>query len=374
MNILMLTSVYPQPDDGCYKTTPTVKHFCEEWVKQGHRVIVVHNSSKFPFFLYYIPTFLKRIIENKTQIQFPPASSRLDIEREEFGVKIYRFNMLKIKPHASFSKNSLYRQANKIVSMLDKESMVPDYIIGHWANPQMALISILKQKYYSSATSAIVFHNDCYSSDVLRYSLLDYLRDIDAVGCRNSSFSKMVKHNLNLNYSPFICYSGIPNEKVIETRIDDLLNIKNQNSLLYVGRLVKYKKLDSVIKALNNCRSMSSFRLEVVGEGAEAKIYKDLVDNYSLSDKVCFISKLSRDEVFNHMAVSECFVLISENEVFGMVYFEAMLMGCITIASRGSIMEDVIIDGQNGFLCNAGDEMELTKILLKIRKKINNKK
>lgn len=43
-----------------------------------------------------------------------------------------------------------------------------------------------------------------------------------------------------------------------------------------------------------------------------------------------------------------------------------MSMGCITIASRNEGMEGIIEDGINGFLCKAGDEIELGKIIDKI--------
>ena len=41
-------------------------------------------------------------------------------------------------------------------------------------------------------------------------------------------------------------------------------------------------------------------------------------------------------------------------------------MGCITIASRNEGMEGIIEDGENGFLCKAGDEHELAEIIKKI--------
>lgn len=58
--------------------------------------------------------------------------------------------------------------------------------------------------------------------------------------------------------------------------------------------------------------------------------------------------------------------MISEEETFGLVYLEAMSMGCITIASRNEGMEGIIVDGKNGFLCKAGDEHELASIINKI--------
>ena len=47
MDILVLTSTYPQEDDENKGVTPTVKYFCEKWGQLGHNVIVIHNNSCF---------------------------------------------------------------------------------------------------------------------------------------------------------------------------------------------------------------------------------------------------------------------------------------------------------------------------------------
>ena len=49
MNILIITQLYPQPDDvGDNKPTKTVEYFAKEWIKEGHRVVLVQSPSKFP--------------------------------------------------------------------------------------------------------------------------------------------------------------------------------------------------------------------------------------------------------------------------------------------------------------------------------------
>ena len=63
--------------------------------------------------------------------------------------------------------------------------------------------------------------------------------------------------------------------------------------------------------------------------------------------------------------------MVSDKEVFGLVYIEAMSQGCIVIASSEGGMEGIIQDGKNGYLSMSGDVEELTKkiksIMLKTR-------
>ena len=63
---------------------------------------------------------------------------------------------------------------------------------------------------------------------------------------------------------------------------------------------------------------------------------------------------------------SDIFIMISKNETFGLVYLEAMATGCIPIASRDEGFDGIIRDGENGFLCEAGNVEELAKIIDKI--------
>lgn len=62
----------------------------------------------------------------------------------------------------------------------------------------------------------------------------------------------------------------------------------------------------------------------------------------------------------------DIFVMISKQETFGLVYLEAMAAGCITIASRGEGFDGIIQDGVNGFLCEAGNWHELSRIITHI--------
>lgn len=370
MNILMLTSVYPQEDDKKYKTTPTVQYFCREWVKQGHKVFVIDNGSRFPSVVYHLPKCIKKLLENRLQLQIPSLDSWKNIDVDDQGVKVYRRNMLKYIPHSPYTKKSIEQQCRLILSIISSQGFEPNLIIGHWANPQAALLSWFKKYYQGKKKTAIVFHNDCEKLDVERYSLKEHIKDIDVVGCRNKKYAEMVKQNLKLNYTPFICYSGIPNETVNNTCIEDLFEKKREGTILYVGRLVKYKKVETIIAAFANVRmsNIRNFSLKLVGEGSEKENIVSLISKKGLTDVVCQIDRLPRTDVFKEMEKSECFAMISDNEVFGMVYLEAMLMGCITIATRGCAVDGIIIDGVNGFLCEAGNEKELSAIFMKIAK------
>lgn len=357
MNILVLTGTYPQPDDREVSATYTVQYFCEQWAQSGHRVMVFHNSSKFPVLYYLISHFFTHILEAKFGFNMPTFSSRRKIRREENGIKIYRFPLFKILPHSKFWKIQIKRQVKKIVKENKNNNFYPDVIISHWVNPQLDIIKELKKHY--KVRCSLVFHGDCEKKDIKKYKIRKKIYSIDAIGCRSKTYAYKVKDQLFLKKLPFICYSGIPDSLV--NKYKDNIPQKKDRNFIYVGRLVKYKNVDIIIKALNQAYG-EKFHLDIVGSGGEEDNLKKLCKNLNCKNSVAFHGQLDRERVFSLLESASCFTMVSSNEVFGMVYIEAMIMGCITIATLGGGVDGIIINNKNGFLCKEKSEIDLVNI------------
>lgn len=366
MNILALTSAYPQPDDGKEVVTPTVKYFCDKWVELGHRVIVIHSNSCFPAFFYWIPEGMRQSLSSRLGHNLPTAESRRTLHRVENGVSIYRIPMVKVIPHGKFSQSKINKQLQNIEQILSNENFVPDMIIAHWVNPQIEFLPILGEKYH--AKTSLVFHGDCSEQNIERFQLKENAKKLDAIGCRNNEYADHVKVALNLPQTPFICYSGIPDESACsqEKKLQSGMKFTWNREFIFVGRLVKYKNADVIIKALHTAYPDHSFKLHIVGEGAELESLKKLTAELGLTKNVIFHGQLPRADVFSMMQKCCCFIMVSNHETFGMVYIEAMLAGCVTIASKNGGVDGVIVNGENGFLSEEGDTAELTETLKKI--------
>ncbi len=366
MNILALTSAYPQPDDGTEIVTPTVQYLCKKWVENGHSVIVIHNNSCFPAVLYWIPSRVRKKLSSKLGHSFPAAESRKALVRDDCGVSVYRIPMLKVIPYSKFSNRVLDAQVKKIQKVLERESFVPDVIISHWVNPQVDLVHRLKEKY--KARTSLVFHNDCSEKNIDKFALRELPEIFDAIGCRSDAYADYVQESLKLSKKPFICYSGIPDEQAAlqeNILLTDKLLQRNRE-FLYAGRLVSYKKVDVIIKALAKAYADKKFVLHIIGSGAEKEKLQSLADELDLNSNVVFHGQIPRDKVFELMKKCFCFTMVSEKETFGMVYIEAMLAGCVTIASKGGGVDGVIVSEKNGYLSTEGDVDSLVEIYKKI--------
>lgn len=368
MNILVLTSIYPEPDDEKnIGVTPVVKYFCEEWVRQGHNVLVIHNSNYYPKVLYFFPDKIIKKINSTLGIVVPRFEQSQEIMTKNNGLSCYRLPMLKTIPRHISSKKQIEDQFKKIEIVLSRESFVPDVIIGHWENPQIQLLGKMKEEW--GTRTSLVFHALVY---VNQKKYLNYLKGIidtlDVIGARSEAIANQVKSMLSLKSDPFICYSGIADDYFkAEESLLALINKKTQNSYLFVGRLIKRKNVKSIMLALEEVYVDEDFVFNVIGDGGEKETLLSIADLLKCKDSIHFKGHKKRDEVIQSMRETEVFIMISDNETFGLVYIEAMSQGCIVVASKNGGMDGIIENGVNGFLCEQGNKDELIRVCNNIR-------
>ena len=269
---------------------------------------------------------------------------------------------MKFKP----SNNIIEKQVNRIIEILEKENFKPEVITGHWASPQMEIISKLKMKY--NCRTAIVLHGVGYIGSS-GYRIKDYLKNIDLLGARSLSQSRRLKDILKLEQLPFVCSSGIPDEYIDSYK----LNTEKYNDIktwriTYVGRLVSYKNIDSTIRALSEIKDIN-WEFNIVGEGAQYCELEKLARSLNCIERIHFFGHIQRNEVMQILKDTHIFVMISKDEVFGLVYLEAMAASSLVVASRNGGVDGIIVDNENGFLCTEGDTKELKGILINIMDK-----
>lgn len=361
MNILVLTSVYKDLSIGARDTsTNIVNSFVSDWIKQGHNVVVIHNSHCYPRLVHSIPASLKKKIATRISFSIADYDAVKEKKYMDSGATIYRIPIRKWIPHKTPSNKAIKKQINKIVSILQDTNFVPDVITGHWASPQMEIISELKKIY--DCKTACVLHGTGYISDS-SFDAKKYLQHIDHVGCRSISQARKVKEILNLNELPFVCYSGVPDIYLNNYEVStEKYNNTSELVVSYVGRLVSYKNIDATIRALTSIKGLK-WRFNIVGDGAEKKNLIELTKKLRCEENVKFWGKIPRDDVMNILKDTQVFIMISTNEIFGLVYLEAMAASCLTIASKDGGVDGIIVHGQNGFLCEEGNSVELEKII-----------
>lgn len=367
MNILILSSIYPQPDDNKESGVTKVVHsFAREWVKKGYNVFVIHNHTIYPEIYNKLLNSKIGKLNSKFGIVFPPEKQNINLRTEKDGVIIQRLSMKKYIPRISFSEKKIDTQLNTIINLLKSIKFKPDLVIGHWENPQIQLVSKLKD--YYGIKSSLVFHEIVYShTSLYRNRNIKYISNIDSIGARSPKIAKEVSYLYNFNKEIFICESGIP-DAYFDNKLYPITKYENKinNSFIFVGRLVQRKNVDLIIKALEKYKSITDFTFNIIGAGEEESSLMNLTRSFQLNNRVFFNGFLNRNQIIEKLNENEIFIMLSENETFGLVYIEAMSRGCIVIASTDGGMKNIIQHGINGFLCDNKDENYLFKLLIKI--------
>lgn len=360
-NILLLTPIYPAEDIP--KTfTPVVHYFAKEWVKLGYNVTVIHFVVNFPKWINTLcKPFSKKIA---SIIGIPIRTDQLEekLYRIE-NVTVYRIPLKKLRPHSRYRKKEIDNAFQKSKEFLNRINFIPDCIIGHWVNPQIEIIEKLKSIY--DAPSTLVLHDNGKDfKTIYRKDAERLFASIDLIGFRSIPLRKEFERTFKLNKNYFNCFSGIPSELITPTPSRDFSSIKN---FLFVGTLYKRKYPSTIITAVNTVFKNNDYRITFIGAGEEYEKIKTYAKKLHKEQQILLLGRKARTEVSEQMLKHDVFIMISKNEAFGLVYLEAMASGCITIASRNEGFDGIIIDGENGFLCEAGNSQELSQVIEKIR-------
>ena len=358
--ILVISSIFPG-----YGTptsfTPVVHFFVREWVKLGYDVRVIHTCSFFPRVYYRAPAWVRRYLQNRIGIALPEIRLDKEIVYEYEGVRVYRIPMRKLLPMGSFSTRELRKACLKAAEFINENGFTPHYIISHWLNPQLVLMSYLK--HITNAITTMVLHGAQNNMDRPFKCWDELCNDVDIWGYRAEKTKELFETLYGTPKFSFRCMSGIPDYYTQNIPIRDG---SFHNSFVQVGLLIERKHPDKVIEAIHSLYN-NDYSLNIIGDGLMYDELSVLIERLGISANVHLLGRLPRTEVISILDASDVFVLISSNEVFGLAYIEAMARGCIVIASRGEGMEGIIRDGENGFFCEAGNTDELAVIIDNIR-------
>jgi alpha-1,3-mannosyltransferase len=145
-----------------------------------------------------------------------------------------------------------------------------------------------------------------------------------------------------------------------------------KNSLLFVGRLSKNKRVDNLIKMIYFLKKeIPDVKLYVVGEDWEdmLKDLKKMVEELELRENVFFVGKVKdRRKLLDYYARSQIFVSASHYEGFGISVLEAMAAGCVVMVNKIPAFREFVKDGNNGFILDFSRPDETGKKILEIMK------
>lgn len=156
------------------------------------------------------------------------------------------------------------------------------------------------------------------------------------------------------------------NVKELAEQANKEFNIeKDELVLLYVGRIMKLKRIDFILKSLKIAKDRGlKFKFYAVGKGPDLKKLKSLSKKLGFSEnEVIFTGFLDRKlfPLINARANLLCFPSLYDN--FGLVKVEAAAYKTAGIFIEGSCAGYGVTDGVNGFLSKDSTNDFASKIL-----------
>ncbi|MCX6777686.1 MAG: glycosyltransferase [Candidatus Micrarchaeota archaeon] len=156
------------------------------------------------------------------------------------------------------------------------------------------------------------------------------------------------------------------NPKVKCSEVKKELGIEGKKMVLNVGRLVKEKNLDVLIKsALIVLEGESDAVFVVAGGGPAEAYYRALVRKEGVEDKFIFKGYLSRDLLAKYYAAADVFAFPSKFETQGLVALEAMACGTPVAGAEYLAIKEIVKSGYNGYLFDPDDHEDCAEKLLK---------
>ncbi len=222
-------------------------------------------------------------------------------------------------------------------------------------------------------------------SDV--YNSWPYKTIISKLGMQHAKISIALTQNMKnemqkiSNKKIIVVPNGIDTKIFNNTKYNSrkklFLDIK-MKIILFVGRLEPIKGLKYLIKAIDILKfKETNLKLLIIGDGTELQELKVLIKNLKLERYVIFLGKIPNELIPVYMAASDIFVLPSISEGFPVVILEAMATGLPIVTTKIRGLEEIVVNGVNGFLVEPKNHIQLSKkitILLndeKLSKKIS---
>lgn len=358
--ILLVTTMYPTPRSEVHTTI--CHDFARAWVDSGYDVRVIHFKSVFPTVFYRLARLFRPLAikyAGNDKLDIAPVFDEMLFNIE--GVSVYSIPIFKYLPHRRYGKGVVASSIERIQSILNDNGFIPDIMIGHFYNPQIEIISRLKLIYPTSVSCVVLHEKAEVVKKLYAGTLRNYSESIDIWGFRSKSLRDGFESLFWQLPISFINHSGIPNKFINSVNVPE--RRKKIDKFLYVGQLIKRKYPSVIVSALQEAFPMKDYDLTYVGSGSEEYNIREAAKKKGSSERVKLCGQISREDVVEYYDAAECFVMVSRDEAFGLVYLEAMSRGCITIGARHEGIDGVIIHGVNGFLCEAGDQDELVDIL-----------
>jgi len=180
-----------------------------------------------------------------------------------------------------------------------------------------------------------------------------YLQSVDGFIFNSRTTERVVNSLLENRKADIVAYP--PTDRFGEPISEEEIKSRAQTDplrILFLGNVIERKGLHTLLKAVSSQRL--AFRVDVIGslasEPAYAKQMQEFIAHNNLSSSVSLHGPLDKQPLSAKLKQAHVLVVPSSYEGFGIVYLEGMCFGLPAIGTTAGAANEVIDDGQTGFL------------------------
>jgi glycosyltransferase involved in cell wall biosynthesis len=164
----------------------------------------------------------------------------------------------------------------------------------------------------------------------------------------------------------------VPDPNTLSNRAESTEDVHpNRQSpmFLYVGRLEERKGVHLLLQACQMLRQEGCrFSLAIAGRGPQQAELQAYCHSHDLDDCVEWLGWIDYRQLGGYFQQADVLVFPSLEDIWGMVTLEAMAFGKPVLASKWAGSSELIVDGENGWICDPHDP---TAMAAQMRKAID---
>ncbi len=257
--------------------------------------------------------------------------------------------------------------ASKLIDVIKFEKI--DLLHVHYAIPHATIAYIVKSILATKGikipvvttlhgTDITLVGTDPSFTPVVEFSI----NQSDGVTAVSEDLKKDTLRNFSIEKDIRVIYNFIDFErfrKIDKEHFKKALAPEGEKILIHTSNFRKVKRVDDVIKIFAKVNQDIPSKLLLIGDGPERQRLEDLCRKMEICDDVRFLGK--QDAIEELLAVSDLFLIPSENESFGLAALEAMACHVPVISSDAGGLPELNIHGYSGCVLPIGDVDDMSK-------------
>lgn len=313
-----------------------------QMAKRGHEVHFITSKVPFRLTIDHPNIYVHQTDVNSYSVfQYPPYDITISSKIAEV-IKYYNLDVIHMHyavPHAvcGILAKQMANSDVKIITTLHGTDIT---VLGH----DMTLTSAIKFGIESSDITTSV--SNSLKDDT--FHLIKPDKEITTV------YNFIDENKFNMN-----------DKDIISSELKERYGIdENKKVIMHTSNFRAIKRIEDIIRAFNIAVSEIDSVLVLVGDGPEMNRMRQLVSNLGLADKVIFTGQQS--DVVRFYKMSDCFMLLSEQESFGLALLEAMNCGAVPIGSTAGGISEVIQHEETGYITEVGDFKKAAQYIVEL--------